>query len=119
MLGWCVGIRLVRWSQGGDDDDGVPRIIFQGVQAQVPLRPGMKYSRKGKPLTPTSSKKCQKGKYYTPTEDEYRKKKLKQLQLARFGTYQAARFGTLGPRGGSLNSVRYFSTRFRQFSNSI
>ena len=31
---------------GGDDDDdgggdGVPRRIFPGVQAQVPLRPGM------------------------------------------------------------------------------
>ena len=34
-------------SQGGDGGR-----ILQGVQAHVPLRPGMKYSRKGKPLTP-------------------------------------------------------------------
>ena len=36
-------------SQGGDGGGGR---ILQGVQAHVPLRPGMKYSRKGKPLTP-------------------------------------------------------------------
>ena len=38
--------------QGGGDDGGGR--ILQGVQAHVPLRPGMKYSRKGKPLTPMS-----------------------------------------------------------------
>ena len=37
---------------GGGDGDGAPRRILQGVQAQVPLRPGMHYPRKGKPLTP-------------------------------------------------------------------
>ena len=35
-----------------DEDNDGKRI--QGVQAHVPLRPGMKYSRKRKPLTPTS-----------------------------------------------------------------
>ena len=39
---------------GGDGDGG---IISQGVQAHVPLRPGMKYSRKGKPLTPMKIEK--------------------------------------------------------------
>ena len=39
------------WRGGGGDGDGGR--ISQGVQALVPLRPGIKYPRKGKPLTPT------------------------------------------------------------------